>query len=131
VKHIFIFWQSGLSLSFLMKAERNEYRQYQFPLRKGNTLNVTHLNRPELYILHTITVCTHTTDYHWEVTEISTVALWRLRQKDLHNTKFIGINLRDEKDQTMLADKVSQIGCTVNVVEGNESELATATKNTK
>jgi len=36
-----------------------------------------------------------------------------------------------KKDGTMLKDMVSETGSTVNVVEGNDSSLATATKNTK
>jgi hypothetical protein len=112
-----------------MKTQRHKY-QYQFPLKKGNTLNVIHLTRPEIYILcilFTIIVCTHTTKYHWEVsTEISTVSLWRFRPIDLHNTIYNGIDLAEKKDQTSLEDMASQIGYTVNVGE-NERKLATAT----
>jgi len=55
------------------------------------------------------------------------VSVWRFRQIDLYNTICSGINLRDKKDLTMMEDTVSQVGCNVNVVEENESELATAT----
>jgi len=38
------------------------------------------------YILHTITVCTHKTNYHRVLSsEISFVTLWRFRPFDLHN----------------------------------------------
>jgi hypothetical protein len=53
------------------------------------------------------------------------------RQIDLHSTICNGINLRERKDQTMLEDMVSPFGCTVNVFEGNDGNLATATKKTK
>ena len=55
------------------------------------------------------------------------MSLWRFRQIDLYNTICSGINLRDKKDLTMMQDTVSQVECNVNVVEGNEGKLETAT----
>ena len=93
----FIFRQLGC-LSVLIKTHRHKYRQYQFPLRKGNTLNVIYRNHPELYRLYVITIYTHITNCHWEASsEISTVSLWHFRQTDLHNTLYNGINLTKER----------------------------------
>ena len=65
--NIFSYFDKPGSLCFVMKTQRHEYRQYQFSLRKGNTLTVIRRNSPDLYTIYTITVCTHTTNYHWEV----------------------------------------------------------------
>jgi len=75
------------ALCFLKKAPRYKNRQYQLPLRNGNTLNVIRRN----------TICN-------------------------------GINSFGKKDQTLLEEMFSQMGCTVNVVEENESKLNTATR---
>jgi len=62
-RNIFSYFGMPGSLYFLIKTNRHKYRKYHLPLRKGNTVSVINRNRPELYKLYTITVCTHTTNY--------------------------------------------------------------------
>jgi hypothetical protein len=88
----------SLSLSFLMKTQRQKYRQYQCPLRKVNPSKwLIETTRSYIYNFYNNSMYTHNTNYHWELSsEISTVTLWLLRQIDLHNTVCEGKGIRWE-----------------------------------